>query len=163
MAQADKSMALVCLLPSCSVACYRKHQAETCTAATQPAAAQPLPAGAANAAAASAGATSSSAAAASPATAAAAASFPVVPAVPKSSMDRVSPADLDRLASTPSILSALQSAELQAILRRIDSGGATGGGAADDDRRRAELDKYRATNPDFDAFIRQVIGVIDAE
>lgn len=75
----------------------------------------------------------------------------------------MSPADLDRLAATPAILSALQSAELQAILRRIDSGGGGGGGAADDERRMAELEKYRATNPDFEAFIRQVIGIIDAE
>jgi hypothetical protein len=82
--------------------------------------------------------------------------------VPKALQERVADEDLERLASTPTILSALSSAELQAILRRIDSGG-TSSGEATDEQRVAALEKYRSANSDFEAFVQQVLQVINQE
>jgi hypothetical protein len=76
--------------------------------------------------------------------------------------ERVADEDLERLASTPAILSALSSAELQSILRRIDSGG-TSSREATDEQRVAALEKYRSTNSDFEAFVQQVLQVINQE
>jgi len=159
LAGGDKYKCAACkTFKYCSVACYKKHQAESCTAAPKSTA----PAGASGAAAGAAAV----AAAATPAPAApsAAAQPPRPPAVPKASTERVATEDLERLASDPSILSALSSQELQAILRRIDSGGAGGaGGEPTDEQRVAALEKYRSTNSDFEAFVQQVLQIINQE
>lgn len=157
------------LCSSCSVACYKKHQELTCSkTAGAAAAAASAAAGAAPVAAAPAE-QSATAAAAVPAAAA-----PAVPAVPKSSCERVAPEDLERLASNPGVLGALGSAELQAILRRIDGGdvatgaasaAATGSGTHNpsDEQRVAALEKYRKANPDFEVFVQQILGVINQD
>jgi hypothetical protein len=154
---------LACVSFSCSVACFKQHQAETCKATPTSAVSQTAAAGAAAIAAAPSVAT--------PAVAAPAAASRV-PAVAKSATERVADEDLERLASTPSIIAALTSTELQNILRRIDAGGGGGhaGGKgghdappASDEQRVATLDKYRAANSDFEAFVQDVLQVINKE
>ena len=152
------------------MACYKKHQELTCSkTAGAAAAAASAAAGAAPVAAAPAEQSATAAAAAVPA-----ATAPAVPAVPKSSCERVAPEDLERLASNPGVLGALGSAELQAILRRIDGGdvatgaasaAATGSGTHNpsDEQRVAALEKYRKANPDFEVFVQQILGVINQD
>ncbi len=146
---------------SCSVACFKQHQAETCKATASASANSSAAAGAAAIAAAPSAAT--------PAVAAAPALPPPTPSVSKAATERVSAEDLDRLASTPSILSALNSTELQNILRRIDGGGGQAGKGGreahppSDEQRVAALEKYRAANSDFEAFVQDVLQVINKE
>lgn len=81
----------------------------------------------------------------------------------------MSDADLDALARDPRILSALGSSELQSILRRIDAGGGDPSAAASasvpvSDQARIELlERYRNSNSDFEAFMQNVLSIINKE
>ena len=150
-----------CFFRSCSVACYKQHQAESCSASTT-AAASSAPAAAGGAAVAAAST------AVAPVTVAPVAPVAsVAPTVPKSSTERVSVEDLERLAADPAILAALNSLELQNILRRIDGSGTAASGKSappsTDEQRVGALEKYRASNSDFEVFVQNVLQVINKE
>jgi hypothetical protein len=143
---------------SCSVACFKLHQTETCKA-------NPAIFTQSNVAATNVSITNASAGV-TQTTMAASTSVPSMPSastISKASSERVCDADLERLATTPAILSALNSIELQNILRRIDGGGIDSGSAATDEQRVATLEKYRTNNSDFEAFIQNVLQVINKE